>query len=184
MWPGVFAIALVINTTRHAYQQMFADLTGNAALEVVAEGGGGFDPDFAAAIANVPGVRSASPVVQMVAGLVNGENPLGVMVIGTDPAHDEEAAAHRVAGRGLANEYEALLVDNFAKSLKLSVDSKIRLLSRAGFSDFRVAGLVEPSGIAGFNGGSVVFVNFAHRPAAIQARRSGHGDPDRAGPTM
>ena len=51
---GVFAIALVINTTRHAYQQMFADLTGNAALEVVAEGGGGFDPDVRDRIAAVP----------------------------------------------------------------------------------------------------------------------------------
>jgi putative ABC transport system permease protein len=160
---GVFAIALVINTTRHAYQQMFADLTGNAALEVVAEGGGGFDPALASEIAKLRGVRSANPVVQMVAGLVNGENPLGVMVIGTDPAHDEETAAHQVAGRALASDNEALLVDNFAKSLKLSVDSQIRLLSRAGISELRVVGLVEPSGIAGFNGGSVVFVTL---PAA------------------
>ena len=150
---GVFAIALVINTTRHAYQQMFADLTGNAALEIVAEGGGGFDPAFAKELTAIRGVRSAEPVVQMVAGLVNGDNPLGVMVIGNDPAHDEEAVTHLVAGRGLAADDEVLLVDNFAKSLKLAVDSKVRLLSRGGINEFRVAGLVEPSGIAGFNGG-------------------------------
>jgi putative ABC transport system permease protein len=155
---GVFAIALVINTTRHAYQQMFADLTGNASLEIVAEGGGGFDPAFAKELTTIRGIRSAEPVVQMVAGLVNGDNPLGVMVIGNDPAHDEEAAAHLIAGHGLAADDEVLLVDNFAKSLKLAVDSKIRLLSRGGINEFRVAGLVEPSGIAGFNGGSVVFV--------------------------
>jgi len=160
---GVFAIALVINTTRHAYQQMFADLTGHAALEVVAEGGGGFDPAVAGNLTAVPGVRTAEPVVQMVAGLVNGDNPLGVMVIGTNPADDEEAARHLRAGHALQSDQEALLVDNFARSLKISVGDQIRLLSRAGISELQVAGLVEPSGVAGFNGGAVVFVTL---PAA------------------
>ena len=90
-------------------------------------------------------MRSASPVVQMVAGLVNGENPLGVMVIGTDAAHDEEAAAHRVSGRGLAGDDEALLVDNFAKSLKLSVDSKIRLLSQRVSASFASSDWSNPA---------------------------------------
>ena len=52
---GVFAIALTVNTTRHAYQQMFADLAGRAELEVVADGGSGFDPAVAAESRFEPG---------------------------------------------------------------------------------------------------------------------------------
>ena len=58
---GVFAIALTVNTTRHAYQQMFADLTGRAALEVVAEGGGGFDRRFATASRPCPACARHAP---------------------------------------------------------------------------------------------------------------------------
>jgi len=156
---GVFAIALTVNTTRHAYQRMFADLTGRAALEVVAEGGGGFDADVAADVAALPGVSSARPVVQMVAGLVNGDSPLGVMVVGTDPATDEEAASHLVSGQGLSADNEALLVENFARSLKLAVGGTVRLVAPGGVQEFRIVGLVAPSGVAGFNGGAVVFVS-------------------------
>lgn len=160
---GVFAIALTVNTTRNAYRQMFADLTGRASLEVVAEGGGGFDPAVAEIVASVPGVHSARPVVQMVAGIVTGELPLGVMVIGTDPASDDESAAHLVEGRQLAADDEVLLVDNFARSLKLAVGGKARVIAPGGFRELTVAGIVEPSGIAGFNGGAVLFVTL---PAA------------------
>jgi putative ABC transport system permease protein len=158
---GVFAIALTVNTTRHAYQRMFADLTGRAALEVVAEGGGGFDRSIAADIAAVSGVRSARPVVQMVAGLVNGDSPLGVMIIGTDPATDEESAAHLVSGAALSTDDEVLLVDNFARGLKLAVGNSVRLLAPRGVQSFRIAGLVEPTGVAGFNGGAVLFVSLS-----------------------
>jgi putative ABC transport system permease protein len=167
---GVFAIALSVNTTRHAYQRMFADLTGRAALEVVAEGGGGFDARVAADVATVPGVRSALPVVQMVAGLVNGDSPLGVMVVGTDPASDDETASHRVSGQGLSADDEILLVENFARSLKLAVGATVRLLAPSGAQQFRIVGLVEPSGMAGFNGGAVVFVSL---PAARHLFRLG-----------
>ncbi len=56
-----------------------------------------------------------------------------------------------------------LLVDNFAHSLKLEVGGKAKLIGPGGFRELTVAGLVEPSGIAGFNGGAVLFVTL---PAA------------------
>lgn len=158
---GVFAIALTINTTRHAYRQMFADLAGSAELEVVADGGGGFDPAVAADVAAVSGVESARPVVGMVAGLVNGANPLGVMVMGADSK--DETTGRLVSGRRVAADDEILLVDNFARSLKLAENATVRLLTPSGVSPFRVVGLIEPTGIAGFNGGAVVFVSL---PAA------------------
>ena len=68
----------------------------------------------------------------MVAGLVNGDNPLGVMVIGTDPATDEEAASHLVSGQRLSADDEVLLVDNFARSLKLAVGEHRAAASAAG----------------------------------------------------
>jgi putative ABC transport system permease protein len=160
---GVFAISLTINTTRHAYRQMFANLTGEAALEVVAEGGGGFDPAVAADVATVPGVRQARPIVQMVGAIVTDQSPMGVMVVGSSAGDDGADQSRLVAGRECAADNEIVLVDNFARGLKLSVGSPVRLLSPSGVREFHVVGLVEPSGVAGFNGGAVVFVSL---PAA------------------
>ncbi len=155
---GVFAIALTVHTTRNAYRQMFADLAGRAELEVVADGGGGFDPEIAAGLAAVPGVRSARPVVRMVAGFVSGSNPLGVMVVGADASADD-VLDRLVSGRRIEADDEILLVDNFARSLHVAEQATARLVTPSGVKRFRVVGLVEPTGIAGFNGGAVVFVS-------------------------
>jgi len=157
---GVFAIALTVQTTRNAYRQMFADLAGSAELEIVAEGGGGFDPALATKVAEVSGVRAARPVVQMVGAVVSAGNHLGVMVIG---AEGPEVGSRLSKGKPLAADDEILLVDNFARGLKVEQGATIHLLTTSGGGRFRVAGLLEPSGVAGFNGGAVVFVSL---PAA------------------
>ncbi|MBI2824651.1 MAG: ABC transporter permease [Planctomycetia bacterium] len=159
---GVFAIALVINTTRDAYRAMFHDLTGWAALEIVAEGSGGFAASAAGDLAAVPGVKRAVPVIQTVAALLTATGPSGVMVLGTGPDGETAAPSGRiVAGHALAADDEIMLVENFARSLKIGTDAKVRLLSAAGAREFRVAGLLEPTGAAGFNGGGIVFVTLA-----------------------
>ena len=168
---GVFAISLTVNTTRGAYRQMFADLTGRASLEVVAEGGGGFDPSILSEITSVPGIRSAEPTVQMFGGIVTGLVPLPVMVVGTDANAGELAAGRLVSGRRLAADDEILLVESFSRSLKLAENATVRLLSRAGGRAFHVVGLVEATGIAGFNGGVA-----AGGARTVRAGESGHRD--------
>lgn len=165
---GVFAIAVTVHTTRQAYQQMFADLAGRAELEVVADGGGGFSPGVAAEVARLDGVRSAQGVVQKVAGLIHGSTPLGVMVVGGEIS--DESAGRLRSGRRAAADDEIVLVDNFASSLKLADNASVRLLTPAGAKVLKVVGRVEPTGMAGFNGGAIVFVTL---PAARQMFKLG-----------
>ena len=80
----------------------------------------------------------------MVAGLVNGDSPLGVMVIGTDPATDEEAASHLISGHRLSADDEVLLVENFARSLQLAVGGTVRLLAPQGVQKFASRGWSSP----------------------------------------
>ena len=61
---AVVAVSVGTATTNRACQEMYAALAGRAALEVVAAGGGFFDEDVAAEIAQTPGVKAAVPSIQ------------------------------------------------------------------------------------------------------------------------
>src|SRR5438067_1380819 len=66
---AVVAIEVTTETTRRAHGEMFEAISGRAALEVVAEGLGGFDQALVNRLAAVPGIRAAVPVVQTPAAL-------------------------------------------------------------------------------------------------------------------
>jgi len=162
---GVVAISLTTTATRRAYRSMFDDLTGQAALEVVAIGDVGLSPAITAPINKIAGVKSTTPAVQRVAALLTPQGPQGVMVLGT-PANEEQASLQDrriAAGKDLAADDEILLVENFAKAQMIVTGDKVRLFTVSGASEFRVAGIVEPRGAANFNGGMVVFLSL---PAA------------------
>ena len=58
------AIAIVANTSRDAYKQMFATVIGKAQLEVVSANVGGFDGSIQAEIEQIPGVQAAVPMLK------------------------------------------------------------------------------------------------------------------------
>src|SRR6187200_387710 len=57
------AVGLGTATTRNAYKQMFAMVTGRATLEVDGAGGGGFDGDILSKIDELHEVVAATPLV-------------------------------------------------------------------------------------------------------------------------
>src|SRR6476660_2719934 len=57
------SVGLGTATTRNAYKQMFAMVTGRTTLEIDAAGGGGFDGDIISKIDELPEVVAAAPLV-------------------------------------------------------------------------------------------------------------------------
>src|SRR5436305_3947682 len=92
---GVATVVATTATTRatsRSYRAMFEAVGGRAALEVVAPGGGGFDPgEVYRALSGVEGVEAAVGVIQTRAGLVGGGGITPVLVLGVDPERDAAA---------------------------------------------------------------------------------------------
>jgi len=160
---GVVAISLTTNATRRAYRSMFDDLTGQAALEVVAVGDAGFAPSQVTQIAEIAGVKSTSPAIQRVAALLTAKGPEGIMVLGEPLASERTGASPHefVEGADLSTENDVLLVKTLARNQKISLGDKVKLFTVTGATEFRVAGLIEPRGAANFNGGMVAFIPMA-----------------------
>ncbi len=157
------AVAVTLRATRQAHRDMFEAVTGRAALEVVAEGLGGFPAALAESLERVPGVRAAVPVIQTPALLVGPRGAVPVLALGVDPARDG-AARDQILRRGRALRpgpaglKEVLLEAGFAEANRLDVGATAELLAVAGPTPVRVVGLLEPRGAAAFNGGAVVFL--------------------------
>jgi lipoprotein-releasing system permease protein len=94
----------------------------------------------------VPDVRLAAPVVRRQAFASKGANPLGVTVVGVDPALQEQVAPvteHLIAGRYQGLTSEDVVIDaELAEDLSVSTGERIRLSSNTGASDsFTVIGI-------------------------------------------
>src|SRR5947207_15599223 len=84
------AVGLGSATTRNAYKQMFAMVTGRAMLEIDASGGGGFDGEIISKVEAVPGVVAAAPLVSRPTSFSfeGGERRVRMEILGIDPARD------------------------------------------------------------------------------------------------
>lgn len=94
----------------------------------------------------VPGVRLAAPVARRQAFASRGANPVGVTLVGVDPALQDEVGAvtkNLIAGRyqGLTSE-EVVIDVELAEDLAVATGDRIRLASNTGASDsFTVVGI-------------------------------------------
>ncbi len=168
---AVFAITLTTGATHRAYQDMFEAVAGRAALEIVADGQGGFDEAVAEPLARVAGVRAAVPVIQVPAVVLGDGGGVPVLVLGIDPECDAAARDHTLregrlfpAGRPGDAPEEAVLPANFVEAQGIALTQSLRLLTPlptpAGplVAKLNVVGLLEPRGVAAFNGGAVVLL--------------------------
>src|SRR5690349_11422954 len=92
------AVGLGTATTRNAYKQMFAMVTGRATLEVDGKGGKSFPDDVVAKIAEVAGVEAVTPLVERPTSMTLGEERrLRIQILGIDPARDSEVRDYKIA---------------------------------------------------------------------------------------
>ena len=181
---AIVAVTVVSSSTRQAYRDMFAAVSGKAALEVVASGQSGFDPSLADTVGQVSGVDAVVPVVQVPAALLTDAGRTVVIGLGVDPAHDAVARSYdleagallpgmpdgagadltatpRAAAAGAAQAVPVLLDTSFARAQGLDVGSRARLLTSSGPVEAEVVGLLRQAGAAAFNGGALVILPLA-----------------------
>lgn len=156
---AIVSISVTIKATRGTYRQLFETLTGRAALEVVAEGYGGFDPELAARLREIHGVRAAVPVIQTPAGCFGASGAQPVMALGVDPSIDASAREYVLLEGALFGGEEGVVLDaGFAERSGLKMRSTARLLTPTGLIGLPVVGLLASKGAALVNGGAVVFM--------------------------
>jgi putative ABC transport system permease protein len=172
---AVVSVTVSTDTTQQAYQEMFATMTGRAALEVVGEGNSPYEAEGVLPILDkTPGVKAVVPVVQGGTNLrYMGGNPIPLLAMGIDPDRDGAVRDYALAkGRFLSRDdlelpedstdpIPVLLEKGFAEGLGIGVDEDkgVSLLtSRGKYRTMKVVGLLSPKGAAGFNQGGIVFL--------------------------
>jgi len=157
---AVVAVPVGTAPTNQACRDMYANVAGRAALEIVAAGDGFFDDALVEEIAKVPGVEAAVPSVQKLTSLRHQNSKVGLFALGIDPQRDQAVRDYELEeGRFFEGRFEALLETGFARGLGVRVGDEIKLLTtRGGMKSLEVVGLLSPRGAAGFNQGGVVFL--------------------------
>ena len=111
----VVSITIATATTRVAYQEMFAALTGRANLEVTADGGGSFDQSVVQTLDVTPGVKAAAPILQRPTIMHVKGRRVKLVAVGIDPAKDEVVRDYEIGeGTFFENDRDALLEAGFA----------------------------------------------------------------------
>jgi putative ABC transport system permease protein len=155
---AVVAVNVATDTTRQAYKEMFESVTGRAALEVVAEGGGTYSDEVLPLLAQTPGVKAAVPLVQQPSVLYFGQSRIRLLVMGIDPAADRAVRDYHVEEGAFFHDRQegALMEVGLARSLGIATGDEVQLLTRQGVQQIRVVGLLAPQGASGFSQGGVI----------------------------
>jgi len=156
------AVGLGTATTRNAYKQMFAMVTGRASLEVEGKGGKSFADDILPSVAAVPGVQTVTPLVSRPTSMTFGEDRrLRVQLLGIDPERDQQVRDYDfVAGRQVQDGDELVLEKEFADHLGLKVGDEVRILTtNARSKPFQIVGLFSPRTAASFTQLSMAFMS-------------------------
>jgi len=171
----VVSISIATSTTRLAYREMFASVTGRAELEVTADGGGSFSEKVLGQVEGVPGVKAAVPLLQRPTVMHVKGRRAKLMALGIDPARDEAVRDYDLAeGRLFSDDSGALLEANFARSMGIALDDEIKLVTPRGLRQLQVIGLLRARGAGSYYLGGLVFMPLRSAQSAFAAR--GHVD--------
>ncbi len=155
------AVLVCVKSTRLAYAEMFRTTTGNADLEVVAEGGGNVDLRALPIVGESAGVAAAVPVISKGTTLwpVGGEQ-VNATLLGVDPLRDRQVRDYEiVAGTELTPSTEGILVESeFAASNGIGVGDQVGVLTLRGTLNFPVVGFMRLKTASGIRGGSAVLM--------------------------
>src|SRR5262245_12421509 len=140
------SVGLGTATTRNAYKQMFAMVTGRSTLEIDGKGGTAFDGSILEKIENVQGVVADSPVLDRTVAMTVGEDRrLRVQLLGIDPERDKKVRDYTIVEGRLIVEGDELVVDKgFAENLGLKVGDTVRVTAtNARNKPFTIVGLFK-----------------------------------------
>ena len=161
---AVVSILLAAAASRRTCRQMYEAITGRAALQVTAEGGGPFAEDAAAAIASVPGVHAAVPSVQRFARLYFQGKSYIMFAMGIDPAKESAVRDYELCEGEFFHDGGGILLEaGFARLAGIRVGDEVKLMTplprrRPPLKHVTVVGLLSPRGAAGFQQGGAFFL--------------------------
>jgi putative ABC transport system permease protein len=155
---AVVSVTIATSTARSAYQNMFAAVTGKAAVEVVADSGGAFDEGVLALVEQVPGAKAA-PIIQRPTVMYFKDQRVKLVAMGVDPARDRAVRDYDLdANWPLGVDNAVLLEADFAGNMRVRAGDEIGLLTRNGVQPMTVVGLLESQGPATMRLSGMVFM--------------------------
>ena len=169
---AVVSVNVAVSTTRESYKEMFACLTGRAALEVVPSTDQPFpEKEVVEAMDGVEGVKTAVPCCQIPTKLLfgpEGEKRQVVQVLGIDPARDRAVRDYDVVeGEYLAegDVDAAMLEASYAASLGLKLHDEVKFYGRVGrgvkIVKLPIKALLSARGAAAFGLAGLVIIPLA-----------------------
>ncbi len=165
---AVVSVSIATTTTRVAQQNMFAAVTGRAALEVVAEGGGSFPVSVANEIDKLPGVQ-AVPLIRRYTIIYLPDRKVKAQAMGIIPERDKLIRdCDVVSGRMFSAGTEVVLDAAFARGLGVQVGDTIKMLSRGGMKTSEVVGLVNPRSGAAVSEGGLLYMSLGLAQSRFQ----------------
>ncbi|HKZ68711.1 MAG TPA: ABC transporter permease, partial [Anaerolineales bacterium] len=174
----ILAIAVTNDSTLKSIRDVFDEASGRASLyvESSAADGAGFEQSALAKVESVEGVVAAAPAMSattllardaknwQIAFGINGQAAGNrLQVLGVDPAIDRDVRDYSLtAGRWLrADEYEAILTQDYAADRELKLDDDLVILIPSGQERLRIVGLIKKDGAGLLNDGAVAFAPLA-----------------------
>lgn len=153
----VVAVLITSRVTRRAYAELYQTLSGRAALQIVARGGGNFDGAEAEKIATATGVQTVVPIVQQSAILYPEEGERSVvLVLGIDPERERKLHDYQLtAGHWFEGNVGVMLDSGFARQLGIQVGDQVKMLVQRGLIRIPVVGLITAKDAGIFNQGFV-----------------------------
>jgi putative ABC transport system permease protein len=156
---AVTSVTIATSTTRVAYREMFAGVTGRAALEVTGRGSGGFDQRVLDEVRRTPGVKVAAPILQRPTIMYANGRKVKLLALGVDPEKDRSIRDYQVdKGRFLNGPRGVLLEAGFARSMGVEVKEQVKLLTRRGLRRVTVVGVLSSQGTAGLQLAGMMFM--------------------------
>ncbi len=171
------AVGLGTATTRNAYKQMFALVTGRATLEVNGKGGAAFEGGILSEVEKIEGIEAATPIIERPANLTIGEEDrkLRVQLLGIDPERDQKVRDYQIVeGRQVQDGDELVVERGFAEYLGLKVGDTVRVTgTNVRLKEVTVVGLFRSQQGASMSQMSMGFVPLSRAQAYFNNRRSG-----------
>jgi putative ABC transport system permease protein len=161
---AVLAIRLANDAVLASFESSLDHVAGRSRL-MVSAGEPGLDEDLFPAVARVPGVARAVPIIQAVTP-VEGRAGDSLLVVGVDVLSDASVRDYAVAGveeplRLLTDPDAILLTARYASAGHIRVGDTIRLLTPTGARSFTVRGLLRDAGAARYMDGNTAVLDIA-----------------------
>ncbi len=169
---AIVSVAMTTSASKEAQRSLTQAVTGKSQLEITADGGGLFDPEFVDNVQKVRGVESvAASLRRFVILQLPDDRKSRVQVVGVEPAFYQQLQAMDMKrGRLVEARDEVVLDESFARSLRIELDQEVRFLTSTGFRTARVVGLSSPKNAQSVLQGSVAWVSFETAQAWFRGR--------------